>query len=577
MSELVDEPSVPKPGSEGVLGASGSRQLRRDPHRTAEQIEPAVGGLRSGMADSDQLGGRISAKGDGRAPDDRVAGIVTETTEPVGADSPTSDALLPFAFARRFGVVLLHRAPGAKQMTAACRGVPSFTTQAEIRRFAGGPVQLRKVDEEEFEALLTATYSRDSSQARQMVEDLGDEMDLASLAQSVPETEDLLEQEDDAPIIRLINALLAEAIRESASDIHIETFERDLVVRFRIDGVMREIVRPKRELAPLLVSRIKVMARLDIAEKRVPQDGRISLRIGGREVDVRVSTMPASSGERVVMRLLDKQAGRLKLDALGMLDTDLDVIRSIIGKPHGIFLVTGPTGSGKTTTLYSSLAELSANTINILTVEDPIEYNLPGIGQTQVNNKADMTFARGLRAMLRQDPDVVMVGEIRDLETAEIAVQASLTGHMVMSTLHTNTAVGAVTRLADMGVEPFLLSSSLVGVLAQRLVRTLCPDCKAPRKATPSELRFLQEESATVYEPVGCDHCGHSGYRGRTGIYEVVVIDETMRQLIHDRVSEQEMAAYARTRTPGIRDDGKAKVLAGVTSVAEVLKVTLDD
>jgi general secretion pathway protein E len=410
-----------------------------------------------------------------------------------------------------------------------------------------------------------------------MVEDLGEEMDLASLAQSVPETEDLLEQEDDAPIIRLINALLAEAIRENASDIHVETFERDLVVRFRVDGVMREVVKPKRQLAPLLVSRIKVMARLDIAEKRVPQDGRISLRIGGREVDVRVSTMPASNGERVVMRLLDKQAGRLKLDSLGMMPEGLELIRSVVNRPHGIFLVTGPTGSGKTTTLYSSLAELSAKTINILTVEDPIEYNLSGIGQTQVNTKADMTFARGLRAILRQDPDVVMVGEIRDLETAEVAVQASLTGHMVMSTLHTNTAVGAVNRLIDMGVEPFLLSSSLVGVLAQRLVRVLCPDCKAPRAANSEELKFLGKQSATVFEAPGCDHCGHSGFRGRMGIYEMVLIDETMRQLIHDRVSEQVLAAHARTCTPGIRDDGKAKVENGDTSVAEVLRVTLED
>lgn len=410
-----------------------------------------------------------------------------------------------------------------------------------------------------------------------MVEDMGDELDLASLADSVPETEDLLEQEDDAPIIRLINALLAEAIRENASDIHIETFERELLVRFRVDGVMREVVRPKRELAPLLVSRIKVMARLDIAEKRVPQDGRISLRIGGREVDVRVSTMPASNGERVVMRLLDKQAGRLNLDTLGMDGASLELIRGVVTKPHGIFLVTGPTGSGKTTTLYASLAELSANTINILTVEDPIEYNLPDIGQTQVNTKADMTFARGLRAILRQDPDVVMVGEIRDLETAEIAVQASLTGHLVMSTLHTNTAVGAVTRLMDMGVEPFLLSSSLVGVLAQRLIRVLCPNCKAPREATRSEAAFLQEASAVVYEGKGCEQCSHSGYRGRSGIYELVLIDETMRQLIHDKVSELDLASYARRRTPGIRDDGKRKVLAGVTTVQEVLRVTLED
>lgn len=496
----------------------------------------------------------------------------------VDPDQPSAGGnLLPFSFAKRFGVVILLQGDERKPAIVACKTQPSLTTLAEIKRFAQRQIQLRKVDEAEFEALLTSTYERDSSQARQMVEDLGDELDLASLAQSVPETEDLLEQEDDAPIIRLINALLAEAIRENASDIHIETFEKDLVVRFRVDGVMREIVRPKRQLAPLLVSRIKVMARLDIAEKRVPQDGRISLRIGGREVDVRVSTMPASSGERVVMRLLDKQAGRLNLEALGMGTKDLQLTREVIAKPHGIFLVTGPTGSGKTTTLYASLAELSTNTINILTVEDPIEYNLPGIGQTQVNTKADMTFARGLRAILRQDPDVVMIGEIRDLETAEIAVQASLTGHLVMSTLHTNTAVGAVTRLNDMGVEPFLLSSSLVGVLAQRLVRVLCPDCKSPRKALPRELEFLRELEAQVYEAQGCEHCSQSGFRGRTGIYELVIVDDGLRQLIHDRASEQELTRYARQRTQGIRDDGKAKVLQGMTSVSEVLRVTLED
>jgi general secretion pathway protein E len=496
------------------------------------------------------------------------------TGEPPDQDVPR---LLPFAFARRFGAVIVDESGGAGQAVVACKTQPSLTTLAEIKRFANRPTLVRMVSEAEFEALLGRTYARDSSAARQMVEDMGDDLDLASLADSVPETEDLLEQEDDAPIIRLINALLAEAIRENASDVHIETFERDLVVRFRVDGVMREVVRPKRQLAPLLVSRIKVMARLDIAEKRVPQDGRISLRIGGREVDVRVSTLPSSNGERVVMRLLDKQAGRLRLENLGMDEKTLDRLRDIVHKPHGIFLVTGPTGSGKTTTLYSSLAELSTATINILTVEDPIEYNLPGIGQTQVNTKADMTFARGLRAILRQDPDVVMVGEIRDLETAEIAVQASLTGHLVMSTLHTNTAVGAVTRLVDMGVEPFLLSSSLVGMLAQRLVRVLCPDCKTFRAATSSELQFLRVGHARVYEPVGCDQCQHTGYRGRTGIYELITIDDTMRQLIHDRASEQEMAGYARRRAPGIREDGREKILSGVTTVQEVLRVTLED
>ncbi len=484
---------------------------------------------------------------------------------------------LPFAFARRFGVLITGETGSREQALVACKVQPSLTTLAEIKRVVRRELKLKMVGQDEFERLLTATYARDGSAARQMVEDMGDEMDLASLADSVPETEDLLEQEDDAPIIRLINALLAEAIRENASDVHIETFEKDLIVRFRVDGVMREVVKPKRQLAPLLVSRIKVMARLDIAEKRVPQDGRISLRIGGREVDVRVSTMPASNGERVVLRLLDKQAGRLRLENLGMSNEGLELLRDIVHKPHGIFLVTGPTGSGKTTTLYASLAELSTQTINILTVEDPIEYNLPGIGQTQVNTKADMTFARGLRAILRQDPDVVMVGEIRDIETAEVAVQASLTGHLVMSTLHTNTAVGAITRLIDMGVEPFLLSSSLVGMLAQRLVRVLCPKCKEHRSATASELEFLDQPSAFVYEARGCDACQGTGYRGRTGIYELVPVDDDMRQLIHDQVSEQELTAFARQRTPGIRDDGKMKVLSGVTSVQEILRVTLEE
>ncbi len=484
---------------------------------------------------------------------------------------------LPFAFARRFGVVVTDADLGPGRLELVSKGQPSLTALAEVKRHTRQRLLLRIVGEDEFEQVLTAAYARDASGARQMVEDMGDELDLASLADSVPETEDLLEQSDDAPIIRLINALLTEAIRENASDIHIETFEKNLVVRFRIDGVMREIVRPKRELAPLLVSRIKVMAKLDIAEKRIPQDGRIGLRIGGREVDVRVSTMPASNGERVVLRLLDKHSGRLTLPNLGMSATDLSRIRDVVHRPHGIFLVTGPTGSGKTTTLYASLAELSTRTINILTVEDPIEYNLAGIGQTQVNTKADMTFARGLRAILRQDPDVVMVGEIRDLETAETAVQASLTGHLVMSTLHTNTAVGAVTRLTDMGVEPFLLSSSLVGCLAQRLVRMLCSDCRRQRAATQAELDFLAEGSAIVFEARGCEACSQSGYRGRTGIYELVVIDEVMRQLIHDKTSEQELVRHARHSCPNIREDGKSKILAGITSVQEVLRVTLEE
>ena len=483
---------------------------------------------------------------------------------------------LPFAFARRFGVVLVMDS-SHQQLQVCAKAQPSLSTLAEIRRHVRHKFKLRIVSADEFDELLGNAYANDSGEAKQMMEDLGEDMDLASLASALPETEDLLEQQDDAPIIRLINALLAQAIRENASDVHIETFEQALVVRFRVDGVMREVVRPRRELASLLISRIKVMGRLDIAEKRVPQDGRISLRIGGREVDVRVSTMPANFGERVVLRLLDKQAGRLQLEKLGLAPHTLSSLQNIVRKPHGIFLVTGPTGSGKTTTLYGSLAELNGSAINVLTVEDPIEYSLPGIGQTQVNNKADMTFARGLRAILRQDPDVVMVGEIRDLETAEIAVQASLTGHLVMSTLHTNTAVGAVTRLIDMGVEPFLLSSSLIGVLAQRLVRVLCHECREPRPANSTELAFLQERVTNVYQAKGCPACSHSGFSGRTGIYEMLAINEKMRELIHDAASEQELARYARSLAPSISEDGKRKILAGETSVEEVLRVSLDD
>ncbi len=500
---------------------------------------------------------------------------MTEHLEtPENMELPPS--LLPYGFARRYGVLLRER-DGHKELCH--RQDVSVAALGEVQRHIGRLPRLVPMDDTAFTAAMAITYEQQRGAAAEAADDL-EGLDLASLADSLPETSDLLEQEDDAPIIRLINALLQEAIREDASDIHVETFERRLVVRMRVDGVLREVLTPKRELAPLLVSRIKVMARMDIAEKRIPQDGRISLRIGGRDVDVRVSTMPASNGERVVLRLLDKQAGRLQVSHLGMGETCDGHMRELIHKPHGIILVTGPTGSGKTTTLYASLTELNDSSRNILTVEDPIEYQLEGIGQTQVNTKVDMTFARGLRAILRQDPDVVMVGEIRDLETAEIAVQASLTGHLVLSTLHTNTAVGAVTRLQDMGIEPFLLSSSLLGSLAQRLVRVLCDDCKTPYQASASELEMLglpANESCTLYHPNGCEACNNQGYRGRTGIYELVLVDDTLRQLIHDRAGELELNRHARTLTSGIREDGWRKVLGGHTSVEEVLRVTRED
>ncbi len=481
----------------------------------------------------------------------------------------------PFVFAKRHGVLVSGIDDGRARVVLGPQADPEALI--EVRRFLGCPLRLEKVDAERFDELLASTYEQGSSEAMQMMEDLGEDLDLFEVAQALPQTEDLLESEDDAPIIRLINALLTEAVKENASDIHIEPFENRLVVRFRVDGVLREVLQPQRVLAPLLVSRIKVMARLDIAEKRLPQDGRISLRVAGRAVDVRVSTLPSGHGERVVLRLLDKQAGRLDLEHLGMAADTREVMDRIIQKPHGIMLVTGPTGSGKTTTLYAALERLNNKRRNIMTVEDPIEYYLDGIGQTQVNSKVDMSFARGLRAILRQDPDVVMVGEIRDLETAEIAVQASLTGHLVFSTLHTNSAVGAVTRLRDMGVEPFLLSSSLIGVLAQRLVRVLCDRCKEAYTASATDCEVLGVDAAnppTLYRAVGCPECNQLGYRGRTGIYELIEVDDELRTMIHDGSSEHRLEAHVRQYSPSMRQDGWRRVLAGETTMEEVLRVS---
>ncbi len=484
---------------------------------------------------------------------------------------------LPFAYAHRFKVVLDKR---DDELTLFHTSESPVTALLEARRYTGRNLPLVELAAPEFETKLTMAYQANSSEAQQLMEDIGNEMDLFTLAEELPQTEDLLEGDDDAPIIKLINALLSEAIKEEASDIHIETYEKQLVVRFRVDGVLKEVLKPNRKLSSLLVSRIKVMARLDIAEKRVPQDGRISLRIAGRAVDVRVSTMPSSHGERVVLRLLDKNAGNLDLVQLGMTHNVQVQFEELIRKPHGIILVTGPTGSGKSTTLYAGLTELNSKDTNILTVEDPIEYELEGIGQTQVNTKVDMTFARGLRAILRQDPDVVMIGEIRDLETAQIAVQASLTGHMVLSTLHTNTAAGSITRLQDMGVEPFLVSSSLLGVLAQRLIRTLCPDCKSEHVPDQSERDLLgmsADDTRVIYRAEGCKNCGHNGYRGRTGIHELLVVDDDVRELIHTGRGELAIEKHIRKSTPSIRHDGMSKVLAGRTTLEEVLRVTREE
>ena len=490
---------------------------------------------------------------------------------------------ITYAFSKRHGVLFMGVENGNAKII--CREQPSVIILSELRRHLNMPMTLDIVSEESFTKLLVKQYETSSNTAMQMADDLGESLNLTDLMHELPKPEDLLEKQDDAPIIRLLNALLSEAIKESASDVHIETFENRITIRFRVDGVLREVLEPQRILAPLIVSRIKIMAKLDIAEKRLPQDGRITLRIGGRAVDVRVSTMPTSHGERIVLRLLDKQTARLDLAELGMEKNSLQIMQQLIAIPHGIILVTGPTGSGKTTTLYAALTSLNNHTRNILTVEDPIEFDLPGIGQTQVNSKVNMTFAKGLRAILRQDPDVVMVGEIRDVETAQIAIQASLTGHLVLSTLHTNSAIGAITRLDDMGIEPFLLSSSLIGVLAQRLLRLLCNDCKKPVNATASEKAILATgnpdvttaSDITIYHPTGCARCRNTGYSNRSGVYELIAIDDNLRSMIHDRASEQKIKAYARTKFKSIRQDGIRRVLLGDTSLEEVLRITSED
>ena len=482
---------------------------------------------------------------------------------------------LPYTFAKRHGV-LLERGSAGELLLVHRPGI-QMNAVAEARRKAGQALTLEPVTSDAFDGRLTRHYEGETGQGIDIMDDFGDDLNLEQLADALPEPEDLLESTDDAPVIRLINAMLTEAVRKQASDIHIEPFEKRLAIRYRVDGVMQKLLEPPRAIAPLVISRLKVMAKLDIAERRLPQDGRIGLIVAGRPVDVRVSTLPSGHGERVVLRLLDKQAGRLDLEHLGMPDASLESLQRSLSLSHGIILVTGPTGSGKTTTLYAALARLNTSRYSILTVEDPIEYYIDGIGQTQVNNKVELDFARGLRAILRQDPDIVMVGEIRDVETAEIAVQASLTGHLVLSTLHTNTAIGAVTRLRDMGIEPFLLSSSLVGLVAQRLVRLLCPNCKKEHTPTHAELKTLKasvSQVPSIAVPHGCDQCSHTGYAGRQGIYEIVEVDDRIRTMIHDGASEHDIEAYARTRSPGITDDGMRLVAHGLTSLEEVLRVT---
>jgi general secretion pathway protein E len=466
---------------------------------------------------------------------------------------------LPYAFAKANSLLLETEGDTTTLWTSEM--VPLSALSEVMRLFVVN--QIEREPQETLAQRIATAYAGGEGSAAAVVGEVENAVDLSRMMQDLPAVEDLLESSNDAPIIRMLNALLTQAAKDGASDIHIEPYERSSAVRFRVDGTLREVVQPNRALHAALISRLKIMAELDISEKRLPQDGRISLRIGGRAVDVRVSTLPSAHGERAVLRILDKgDANKFTLESLGMSGESLKGLKKLLRQPHGIVLVTGPTGSGKTTTLYAGLATVDAATTNVLTVEDPVEYELPGIGQTQVNARIDLTFAKALRAILRQDPDVIMIGEIRDFETAQIAVQASLTGHLVLATLHTNDAPSAVTRLTDMGIEPFLLSSSLLGVLAQRLVRKLCVHCK-------------REDEFKRWHPVGCPECGMTGYKGRTGVYELMEADDEIRALIHAQAAEAKLFEVAQLngmRT--MRDDGDRLVAEGVTSLEEVLRVT---
>ena len=458
---------------------------------------------------------------------------------------------LPYAFARQNQLLL---AVDDKDAILYLHDETSRNAVSEaLRKYKISSIQ--KLQQDVLIQRISEVYAQGESNAASIVSEVESDADLSRMMQELPAVEDLLEAADDAPIIRMLNALLTQAARDGASDIHIEPYERHSSVRFRVDGTLREVVQPNRALHAALISRLKIMADLDISEKRLPQDGRISLRIGTRSVDVRVSTLPSAHGERAVLRLLDKSEGKLSLEAVGMEGHTLSRFTGLLAQPHGIILVTGPTGSGKTTTLYAALNQLDASSQNIMTVEDPIEYELAGVGQTQVNAKIDLSFAKALRAILRQDPDVIMIGEIRDFETAQIAIQASLTGHLVLATLHTNDSASAVTRLTDMGVEPFLLSSSLLGVLAQRLVRKICTHCAGE----------------------GCKHCAKTGYQGRTGIYELLVTNDVIRAQIHNHTSEADIRTAALSSGMRLmREDGERLVQAGITSREELVRVTRD-
>src|SRR5574341_2665571 len=490
---------------------------------------------------------------------------------------------VPIHFARRYRVLPLKAEEGS--VVVATTDPLETAPLDDLRLLLGLPVKPVLTSGISLLACLNRVYDEAASPAgaEQVMEDIAANENLNQLAYALDEPQDLLDATDEAPIIRLINSVLFQAVRQRASDIHFESFERGLVVRYRIDGVLYPVLTPPKHLQASIIARLKILAGLNIAEKRLPQDGRFAIRTAGKDVDLRVSVLPTAHGERVVLRLLERENKLLNLSEMGFSAERLGVIQQLIQLSHGIFLVTGPTGSGKTTTLYAALSQINAPDKNIITVEDPVEYQLLGIGQMQVNPKINLTFAAGLRSILRQDPDVIMIGEIRDRETAEIAIHASLTGHLVFSTLHTNDAAGAITRLLDMGIEPFLVASSLVAIVAQRLVRVLCPACRQAYQPAAEELgkRGVPADrggEVGAFRAGGCAQCLSTGYRGRTGIYEVLVLDDDLRALVLAKTDANTIKARAidhGMRT--LREDGAKKILAGITTTEEVLRVTSED
>ncbi len=485
---------------------------------------------------------------------------------------------VPIAFCRRYRVLPLRDEDGAI-LTASTDPLETVALD-DLRLLLGKPIAPVLTTSVALLARLNRAYDEiaNPAGAEEVMEDIAASESLDQLAHELDEPQDLLDATDEAPIIRLVNSVLFQAVRQRASDIHFESFERGLVVRYRIDGVLYPVLTPPKHLQASIIARLKIMAGLNIAEKRLPQDGRFAIRTAGKDVDLRVSVLPTSHGERVVLRLLEKENRLLNLSEMGFSKERLTIIHQLIQLAHGIMLVTGPTGSGKTTTLYAALSHINSPDKNIITVEDPVEYQLLGVGQMQVNPKINLTFAAGLRSILRQDPDVIMIGEIRDRETAEIAIHASLTGHLVFSTLHTNDAASAATRLIDMGIEPFLVASSVVAVLAQRLLRRICPDCKRPYRASEDELSRLDlppGSAVTLYRGAGCAACPQTGYRGRTGIFELMVLDDDIRRLIGGKADSTAIKQTAIAKgMVTLKQEGAERVIQGHTTLEEVMRIT---